>query len=87
VVEGVMRLANKVALITGGASGFGEATAILFSEEKAKVAIADIDGAKGEEVVKRIRKEGGDAIFVQTDVSRITDVKNMIDTTSVLSVD
>jgi 3-oxoacyl-[acyl-carrier protein] reductase len=76
-----MRLANKVALITGGASGFGEATAILFSEEKAKVAIADIDGAKGEEVVKRIRKEGGDAIFVQTDVSRITDVKNMIDTT------
>jgi 3-oxoacyl-[acyl-carrier protein] reductase len=74
-----MRLKNKVALITGGASGFGEATAMLFAQEKAKVIIVDIDAAKGEEVAKRIKKEGGDSVFIEGDVSKATDVKRIID--------
>src|SRR5512139_288641 len=76
-----MRVENKVALITGGASGMGEAAAILFAKEKAKVIIADIDGAKGEEVAKRIKKEGGDCAFVKGDVSKVADVKKIIDVT------
>jgi 3-oxoacyl-[acyl-carrier protein] reductase len=76
-----MRVENKVALITGGASGMGEGTAILFAREKAKVMIADIDGAKGEEVAKRIKKEGGDCVFVKGDVSKVADVKRIIDVT------
>jgi 3-oxoacyl-[acyl-carrier protein] reductase len=79
--EKMMRIENKVALITGGASGMGEATAILFAKEKAKVIIADIDGAKGEEVARRIKKEGGDCAFVKGDVSKVADVKTIIDVT------
>lgn len=74
-----MRLENKVALITGGASGFGEATATLFAREKAKVVIADINGVKGEEVARKINQEGGDCTFVQTDVSKMADVRRMVD--------
>jgi NAD(P)-dependent dehydrogenase (short-subunit alcohol dehydrogenase family) len=76
-----MKVENKVALITGGASGMGEAAAILFAKEKAKVIIADIDGAKGEEVARRIKKEGGDCAFVKGDVSKVADVKAIIDVT------
>ena len=75
-----MRLENKVALITGGASGMGEATSVLFSREKAKVVIVDIDGIKGEEVARKINKEGGDCTFVKGDVSKIMDVKMIINT-------
>jgi 3-oxoacyl-[acyl-carrier protein] reductase len=76
-----MKLENKVALITGGASGIGEETAYLFAREKAKVVIADIDGPKGEEVSKKITEEGGQCIFIETDVSKAKDVKGMIDNT------
>lgn len=74
-----MRIENKVALITGGASGFGEATAILFAREKAKVILVDVDDTKGEEVAKKINQEGGDCIFVKGDVSKAVDVKRNID--------
>lgn len=57
-----MRLDGKVALITGGASGLGEATAVLFAKEKAKVVIADINRPRGEEVAKQIRVDGGRGI-------------------------
>lgn len=76
-----MRLENKVALITGGASGMGEATAILFAREKAKVVITDINSVKGEQVAKKIKEEGGNCIFVEADVSKTADVKRMIDVT------
>ena len=66
-----MRLNKKVAIVTGGASGIGRATAILFAREGAKVIVADIDQAGGQETVSRIQKQNGEAIFVPTDVSKL----------------
>jgi NAD(P)-dependent dehydrogenase (short-subunit alcohol dehydrogenase family) len=61
-------LANKVALITGAGTGIGRATAKLFAAEGAKVVIAEIDGASGEQTAQLITQTGGTAISVQTDV-------------------
>lgn len=63
-----MRLANKVALITGGTSGIGAATAILFAKEGARVAITGRNETRGHAVVEKILESGGRAIFVRTDV-------------------
>ena len=60
------RLAGKVALITGAGTGIGRATAILFAREGAKVAIAEIDPAAGEETAHLV---GNDAIAIRTDVT------------------
>lgn len=76
-----MRLANKVAIVTGAASGMGRASAILFAKEGASVTVADIDEAGGQETVRTIKDSGGKAIFVRTDVAKSEDVKNMIHTT------
>ena len=65
-----MRLANKVALITGGTSGIGEATALLFAKEGAKVAITGRDEKRGHAVTARILESGGQAIFIRTDVRK-----------------
>jgi NAD(P)-dependent dehydrogenase (short-subunit alcohol dehydrogenase family) len=73
-----MRLSQKVAIITGGANGIGRATAILFAREGARVVVADRDAAAGEETVAGIRAEGGEAVFVSTDVSRDKDVAALI---------
>ena len=62
-------LANKVALITGGASGIGRATAVLFAQEGAAVAIADIDAEKGQSTVAEIESAGGKAIFIPCNVT------------------
>jgi NAD(P)-dependent dehydrogenase (short-subunit alcohol dehydrogenase family) len=63
------RLQGKVAIVTGGSVGIGQATAMLFAEEGAKVVISNPSVAAGEECAEQIRATGGDAIFVQTDIS------------------
>ncbi len=64
-----MRLANKVALISGGASGMGRSEATIFAQEGARVAIGDILEAEGRDVVDHITKAGGQARFVKLDVT------------------
>jgi NAD(P)-dependent dehydrogenase (short-subunit alcohol dehydrogenase family) len=76
-----MRIKGKVAIVTGGTSGIGLAIARLFAKEGAQVSIAARDESKGKETVEMILKDGGEAIFIRTDVSREEDVKNLVNTT------
>jgi NAD(P)-dependent dehydrogenase (short-subunit alcohol dehydrogenase family) len=62
-------LKGKVALVTGGASGIGQATAQLFASHGAKVVVSDLDEVNGEATVNAIRQQGGEAVFLKTDVS------------------
>ncbi len=71
------RLKDKVAIVTGGAAGIGQATSILFASEGAKVAVADIDEAAGAETVAEINARGGQALFVKADISREADVSRL----------
>jgi 3-oxoacyl-[acyl-carrier protein] reductase len=75
-----MRLAGKVAIVTGAGSGFGEAIAKRFAEEGAKVVVNDIDRAGGERVASEIESESGQgsAAFVAADVADDTSVKHLI---------
>jgi len=68
-----MRLAGKVALITGGAFGMGASECELFAKEGAKVAVGDVADAQGRDVVDRIAKAGGQARFVRIDVTKEDD--------------
>jgi 3-oxoacyl-[acyl-carrier protein] reductase len=68
-----MRLENKVAIVTGAGSGFGEGIALRFAAEGAHVVVNDIKPAGGERVTAAIRKAGGKAEFVPADVSRSSD--------------
>ncbi len=74
-----MKLKEKVALITGGSSGIGRESALLFAREGASVVVADINEAGGKETVKMIKNEGGNAVFVKVDVSLANDCKKMVD--------
>jgi len=76
-----MRLANKVALITGGTSGIGEATAVLFAKEGAKVAITGRNEKRGHAVTEQITEDGGQAIFIRTDVRKADDCRRAVDET------
>ena len=76
-----MRLKDKVALITGGASGIGRATALLFAREGAAVAIADLDEYRGLEVVRQIEDEGGRALFVLCNVAEAASCQRAVRTT------
>ena len=73
-----MRLADKVAIITGAGSGMGRASALLFAKEGAKIVAADLDEETGQDTVSRIKDNEGEAIFIKVDVSIESDVKKMI---------
>ena len=75
------RLKDKVSLITGGGSGIGRATCLLFAREGATVSVADYDDQGGQETVQQVKAAGGQAAFIRADVSRSVDVQNMLNTT------
>jgi len=74
-------LAGKVALVTGGSSGIGRATAIKFGERGARVVVAARREKEGKETVEMARKAGGEAMFIQTDVRIASQVENMVNQT------
>jgi NAD(P)-dependent dehydrogenase (short-subunit alcohol dehydrogenase family) len=71
-------VAGKVALVTGASSGIGRATALAFAREGAKVVVADVTVEGGEETVAQVKKAGGEAIFVKTDVSKAVEVEALV---------
>ncbi len=73
-----MKLENKVTIITGAGSGIGQAAAILFAQEGARVLVADYAPEGGRATVEQIRENGGQALFVEADVSNAADVERMI---------
>ena len=72
---------SKVALITGGSSGIGRATALAFAREGAKVIVASRREDESQETVRLVRGAGSDGLFVKTDVSKEADVKEMVEKT------
>lgn len=72
------RLKNKVAVITGAALGIGKATALMFAKEGAKVAVTDVLDKEGEEVVKEIKANGGEAAYWHLDVSKESAVSKVM---------
>jgi NAD(P)-dependent dehydrogenase (short-subunit alcohol dehydrogenase family) len=72
------RVNGKVALVTGGASGIGRATAFSFARQGAKLIIADMNAEGGQQTVHMITENGGEATFVQVDVSKAIEVEAMI---------
>lgn len=70
---------GKTALVTGAGSGIGRASALTFARKGARVVVADFAVQSGEETVRLIKEAGGDATFIMADVSKSTDVQNLID--------
>lgn len=73
-------LEGKAAVITGGSSGIGRAAALAFAAEGARVAIGARRAAEGEETARLVREQGGDAVFVQTDVRHSDQVARLVQT-------
>jgi NAD(P)-dependent dehydrogenase (short-subunit alcohol dehydrogenase family) len=74
-------LTDKVVIVTGGGSGIGRASALAFARAGASVAVADVDVTGGEETAQLIHQDGGQAIFVRTDVSRAFQVEQLVNHT------
>jgi NAD(P)-dependent dehydrogenase (short-subunit alcohol dehydrogenase family) len=72
------RVEGKVALVTGGASGIGRATALTFAREGAKLVVADTNEEGGQQTVHMITEQGGEAIFVETDIPKAVEVQALI---------
>ena len=75
------KLQGKVSIVTGAASGICRETALLLAREGSRVVVADVDSLGGEETVTRARGQGGEALFIQTDVSRPDQVQALVDKT------
>ena len=75
-------LEGKVALVTGGTSGIGRETAVLFAKAGAKVVVAGRREVEGQETIELIRAAGGDGLFVKTDVSQLAEVDALIKKTT-----
>jgi NAD(P)-dependent dehydrogenase (short-subunit alcohol dehydrogenase family) len=75
----MINFAGKVAIVTGGTSGIGRVAAIAYAQQQAKVVVAGRRVEEGEETVRLIKDAGGDALFVQTDITQESDVKAMVD--------
>ena len=73
-----MQLARKSALITGGASGIGRATALLFAREGAAIVLADVNADAGQRVAEEIVKAGGRVFFEPVDVTRAADCRRLV---------
>lgn len=73
-----MLLENKIALITGAGEGIGRATALMMARDGAKVAVADRQAELGQATVRAIKENGGEALFIEADVSRHDDIRNMV---------
>ncbi|NDJ77915.1 MAG: SDR family oxidoreductase [Chloroflexi bacterium] len=69
---------NKVAIVTGGSLGIGQATALAFAREGAAVVVADVDQENGQNTVEQITGDGGQAHFVRVDVSKADQVQQMV---------
>jgi len=74
-----MKLKDKVAIITGAGSGIGEGTAIRFAQEGARIVIPDIDGEKAERTAEKVRQLGQQALPLQVDVAKSTEVDAMVE--------
>jgi len=75
------RFANKVVLITGAATGIGHAAALLFAAEGGKLVIADVNETGAKRTVDMIKRDGGEALFVPTDVAKEADCRRMVERT------
>ena len=76
-----MKLKDRVAIITGAASGIGRATALLFAAEGAKIVVSDVNIEGGEETVAQVAAAGGEAVFIYTDVTKSEVVSVMAEET------